>query len=281
MNKLELNKKNEIDNFFNKYSALKAKYQIKEYSKMNINLYINNFSDLELLNDFLYDIDEEFKNRFSIYDLQCIDELIINNTYNDTKFYFDISNLKDLNEYDRKTSLEFLKQYYIKKDELDYKNYEYIPTYINSLYVNDKEFKSDKYKVEFIYSPYYKEYLTILGYGIEFEYNGGVADYMQREIITDYLSGRYQIYNETHKTEYEIGNDKYEIYMLPENSDEKKTYYFKRNGEKLNIKLAKSPLYVGSNNATYYYYLKLSDWAKLLNCEYEIKDNQIYITTLQ
>lgn len=151
---------------------------------------------------------------------------------------------------------------------------------IRELNINGKRFESEKYIPEFIYDARKNEYEVRVGYGIDIEYNGGVKDEMQREIVEKYLGGRYIIENDNHKTSYTIGSDSFRI-KCPrnENGVEHTRCKFEKNGELLDIKACYEPQFWGHRKATYFFFLTLDDYAELLNMDYRV-DNQVGIVYL-
>ncbi len=151
--------------------------------------------------------------------------------------------------------------------------------YINNLYINGEKYTSDKYTVEFVYDADSGEYCIPVGYGLKFDYNGGVEDYIQREIVTDYLGGSYSINPDKHTTNYTIGENSYKVTA---ESDNYKSGKFYINGKKQDISLLDTKLdFWGGTGATYFYYMKLSDYAKMLDMDYSVSqaDNAVYLTS--
>ena len=268
------NKQSEIEPIFNKYSIVDATYKINN-SKLLININLNNnLNNVELANEFLYKLRKQFKEEYNILNM---DDVIVRITYND-KVLSDIK-FKYIDSLDIESHKNNIK-YYFLYEGINNTNTSDSKVVLNKLYINNKEFTSDKYKVKFVYEPTSKEYLAIVGYGLELSYNGGEKDYLQREIITNYLNGNYTIYKALRKSKYNIGNNKYEVYF-PRNNDGniKDGYYFKKNGKKLDIKVVDKPIYYGHTGASYFYYIKLSDWAYLLDCDYSIQGDTVYLTS--
>ncbi len=152
--------------------------------------------------------------------------------------------------------------------------------HIGELYINGKRFESEKYTPEFTFSVIQNEYMVRVGYGIEVEYNGGVKDEMQREIIENYLGGHYNVRDHFHETSYGIGSDRFRIHC-PRNADGVKLTQckFEKNGEVLDIKAYDEPPFWGHRGATYFFYLTLEDYAELLNMDYRV-DNQAGVVHL-
>ena len=151
--------------------------------------------------------------------------------------------------------------------------------YINRLYINGEEFTSEEYESEFVYDAASGEYCIPVGYGLHLEYNGGVDDYMQREIVTDYLGGSYRVDSKTRTTEYTVGGNKYKVIMK---KDEPESARFYINGKKQDIKLLGNELdFWGSTGATYFYYMKLSDYAEMLGMDYRVDQSEcaVYLTS--
>ena len=273
----EKNKKNELDTIIKKDSNYKITYYISKielcknenYKYIDSNLIIsvdlmNNVNNIDSSINYLYGIKNELKEKYNIID----QEISINFKLNKQTIF---SGFDDIYQFDRNIYIEFIKRY-LEKDNsnlnFNFKN----PTYINKLFINNKEYNisnADK----FIYDPSQKEYLVSLN-------RTGNERYFTKKIITDYLNGTYNIktknanpYYPTYTYKITIENNEYEVYLSFNNYKLENNYYFKKNGENMNIKIINTAF----NNVEYY--IKLSDWASILNCDYEINDDVIYLTT--
>lgn len=160
------------------------------------------------------------------------------------------------------------------RDEDTGNDYSNIPRqYIRKLYINGEEYESHKYSPCFAYDEKTHQYYTITTYGISLAYNGGVADYMHREIITDYLDGEYTIIGATESSEYKIGKDRFKV-KCPDEKPWLAEFY--KNGEKLENITMKADLdfWHCDEVASYYYLMSLDDYAFMLNMDYEVNQSE-------
>lgn len=130
--------------------------------------------------------------------------------------------------------------------------------YIRNLYINGEPYQSDKYEICFLYNIKDGMYYTPVGFGIELDYNGGVEDYLQREIIEFYYpDANYTISMKDKTSSYKIGNDHYLV------KRQKNSLVFLKNGSELPIAHEKeiSDTHPG---ADYYYWVNTDDFALLL-----------------
>ncbi len=159
---------------------------------------------------------------------------------------------------------------------------------IRELYINGEKFESKRYSPKFFYDVEIDDYVVYAGYGIATEYDGGVIDAMQQEIIENYLGEGYKTSSITQTATYSIGADSFEI-TCP-----RKWYFadlerkecveldrceFRKNGELLSIKPRKEPRFWGEEAGKCFFYLALSDYAELLDMDYSI-DGQAGIIRL-
>ena len=199
-------------------------------------------------------------------------------TYFCDKWEYSFEEMKHIVEYNY---ANLIKDNIIINENYDYDN-EYIhkPKYINSLYINNNLFTSEKYKTEFIYNPIDNQYYTIVCFGKEFDYNGGVKDYLQREIIEKYYkNNKYIISNEENTTTYTIGKNDYTII---DNVD-KEELTFKKNNKNLKIKSFKEVCNT-KPTATYYYYISLEDFTTIMEMKVDNVDTTngiIYLKTIK
>lgn len=138
--------------------------------------------------------------------------------------------------------------------------------YIRNLYVNGEPYQSDKYEICFLYNIEDGMYYTPVGFGIELDYNGGVEDYLQREIIEFYYpDADYTISMKDQTSSYKIGNDHYIVKRRGDG------LVFMKNGRDLPIAHEKeiSDTHPG---ADYYYWISIDDFALLLGMSVDAVD---------
>lgn len=269
----------DIKNLIDKYSSEQIQITTED-ADHSIDVTFETYSNIDSINKFIYELISLYQDKYKVKK-EGLYHINID-IYKDDKVFYWLY-LSWLIEVDEEKNLKELQLKYVEEirqgefidSTVDEDMLTNMPrTVINNLIINGDQYTSDKYEPEFAYSVDEQEWLAIVGYGIILEYNGGVQDYMQREIIVKYLDGDYDIDDKNRITRYTIGNDSYEIYFPYDSGDGiKGGYYFKKNNEKLNIKLCEIPRLWGGTGAVYYAYIKLSDWAKLLNMEY-IVDNK-------
>lgn len=152
--------------------------------------------------------------------------------------------------------------------------------YIRKLYVNGEEFASHKYSPCFAYDEKTHQYYTTTTYGVTLSYNGGVADHLHREIVTDYLDGSYSINKITETSEYKIGKDKFKV-KCPMQEPWLAEFY--KNGEKLEdiTMITDLDFWHCDDLATYFYLMSLEDYAFMLNMDYEVDQTEgaVYLTS--
>lgn len=133
---------------------------------------------------------------------------------------------------------------------------EYKPMYLKHIYVNN-ELYTGEYEPNIIYNPNDKEYYICVGYGISVDYNGGVNDGINRDIVTKYHKNTgYQINNGLRITEYSIGNDNYKVKRDRKSGE--LTFY--RNNEVLNVPNFEE-ISGQHSNAVYFRFISLHDFA--------------------
>lgn len=144
--------------------------------------------------------------------------------------------------------------------------------YIRNLYINGESYRSDKYEICFLYNIRDGMYYTPVGFGIELDYNGGVEDYLQREIIEFYYpDADYTISMEDETSSYKIGNDHYLVKRQEDG------LVFLKNGNELPIACEKeiSDTHPG---ATYYYWVSTDDFALLLGMSVDkVDESGVYL----
>ena len=117
-----------------------------------------------------------------------------------------------------------------------------------------------------------KRYYAPVGFGIDIEYNGGVEDHLQREIIKAYYpDSGYAISMKEQTTTYQLGNDHY----LIERQRDSLTFY--KNGRKLQIEnyLELSSTHTG---AAYFFWISVDDFASIMGMSVEkVEDDGVYL----
>lgn len=289
-----------------------AKYNIKEYDSNNINtneitykfetscgsnninFYINNFNDISTIHSFLEEIYIELEEYFLIS---------TNNTIND-KILVDIyCNKKEIKNPIYYTNSPFSKTKFnyndwciwsaylyanevlngnINEPTLDISNMK--PYIINQLYINNVPYTSEQYEIEFIYNLEDDTYYTIVCYGHKFSTNGGVADYLQREIIQKYYKNpNYVINNSLKTTKYNINGNTYKIvWEKDKNYKYEKCMVFYKNNKNMKITPLEKIGYK-TPNAAYNQFISIDDFAKLIEMEIEkidIQNGIIYMKTI-
>lgn len=157
--------------------------------------------------------------------------------------------------------------------------------FINNLYIDDEKVESEKYNIEFVYNLDDDRYYTVVCFGKELEYNGGVKDYLQREIIEKYYSkSNYSIDNANNKTTYRINKNSYKVEWTNgtfKNTTDEDYMIFYKNNKDMKIK---NYIYIGDKycGASYYRFISLDDFAEILEMEVESidwKNGNIYLET--
>lgn len=144
--------------------------------------------------------------------------------------------------------------------------------YIRALYINGEPYQSDRYEIRFLYNLEDKRYYALVGFGIDIEYNGGVEDHLQREIIKSYYpDSGYSISMKEQTTSYQIGNDHY----LIERQRDSLTFY--KNGRKLQIKNY-TELSSTNTGATYFFWISVDDFASIMGMSVEkVEEDGVYL----
>lgn len=144
--------------------------------------------------------------------------------------------------------------------------------YIRALYINGELYQSDRYEIRFLYNLEDKRYYALVGFGIDIEYNGGVEDHLQREIIKSYYpDSGYSISMKEQTTSYQIGNDHY----LIERQRDSLTFY--KNGRKLQIKNY-TELSSTNTGATYFFWISVDDFASIMGMSVEkVEEDGVYL----
>lgn len=144
--------------------------------------------------------------------------------------------------------------------------------YIRALYINEEPYQSEAYEIEFLYNLEDERYYALVGFGIDIEYNGGVKDYLQREIIESYYpDAGYSISRKDQSSSYQIGDDHYLI------ARQKNGLKFLKNGQDLKIK-SYSQLSGTSTGAAYYYWISVDDFAALMGMSVDrVQEDGVYL----
>lgn len=149
-----------------------------------------------------------------------------------------------------------------------------IPTKtLNSLHINGEQYVSDKYETQFIYNLADKKYYTIVCFGTDIVYNGGVNDYLQKEIIEKYYpKANYTVDDSTRTSAYRIGTDKYRV------REKRDGLIFQKNGKILDIKSFQK-ISDTNTGATYYYWIEVHDFAAIMGMTVdEVDDTGVYLS---
>lgn len=279
MKKLQEFIADDIKNLVDRYSSEQIKITTEDSGNI-VNVNLERYSNIRTVNEFVSELGLLYHDKYRVKD-KALSDINITIYKDDKRFYSNqLSWLrggeseKDI-EYLQLRYLELIREGEINDSSIDEEMLTNKPRLeIDKLVINGEQYTSKKYEPQFLYSIDEQEWLTLVGYGIILDYNGYVRDYMQREIIIDYLDGEYDIDDKNSITRYSIGNDSYEVYFpLDTDTDGiKEDYYFKKNNQNLDIKLCEAPRDY-TTKATYFAYIKLSDWAELLNMNY-IVDNK-------
>ncbi|WP_455713951.1 hypothetical protein [Anaerosporobacter sp.] len=246
----------------------------------SISVTFQKYNNIRTVYEFVYELRLLYGDKYKVKD-EGLSNINITMYKDDKQFYS--TNLSWINKLDKEKSIEYLQLFYVEgvrqEEYIDATVDEDMLTnmpriVIEELVINGNQYTSKKYDPQFVYSVDEQEWLTLVGYGVILDYNGNVQDYMQREIITEYLDGDYDIDNENNITRYTISNDSYEVYFPFDDEGIKDEYYFMKNNQKLNIKLSECPSLWGDSEANYFAYIKLSDWAELLNMDYTVDNKE-------
>ncbi len=147
------------------------------------------------------------------------------------------------------------------------------PQKLDKLYIDGERFVSDRYSTEFIYNIEDDKYYTIVCFGMQFDYNGGVDDYLQREIIEKYYEDAdYTIYDGSDSTTYSIGKNKYLMKWthngLLGSTDQ---LLFFRNQKQLDIETY-DKLGLISTGASYNVFISVDDFAEIMEMKVDLVD---------
>lgn len=264
----------EISNFLNK-NGIELKWNYDSVGQIRITSRVelqSVYQKLAALEDLLYDYLPEKKFygediRIYVYDKD--ENMVVCEK---------ISHKEDVDwEYRYKCTLVDVKDSEKSKNDVKFLNwseYDAIPQkYITSLYVNGELFTSDRYETKFVYSVKDDMYYTTVGFGVELDYNGGVEDYLQREIIQKYYpDSKYRISNDI--TTYKIDTDSYKVVR---NDDDSLTFY--KNRKQINVENYEE-IEGSSSGATYFRLISVYDFAELMGMSVEsVTDDGIYLST--
>lgn len=144
--------------------------------------------------------------------------------------------------------------------------------YIRNLYINGEPYQSDRYEIRFLYNIKDGRYYTPVGFGIELDYNGGVEDYLQKEIIEFYYpEAEYTISTKKQVSTYNIGNDHYHVKRQEDG------LVFLKNGKELPI-VHEREISDTHPGAVYYYWVSVDDFALLLGMSVDkVDDSGVYL----
>ena len=135
---------------------------------------------------------------------------------------------------------------------------------VERLYINGEQYTSQRYPTEFVYNLEDGQYYTRVCFGTQLDYNGGVEDYLQWEIIDAYYPDcEYTIEDDT--STYRLGRTRYSVKRSRDGLT------FRKNGWKLDIN-AYETLNRESPGASYYYWISAEDFAELLGMQLEKTD---------
>lgn len=144
--------------------------------------------------------------------------------------------------------------------------------YIRSLYINGALYQSQDYEICFLYNVDDGRYYTRVGFGVKIDYNGGVEDYLQREIIEAYYPDcGYSISQQEKTSSYTIGADHY---LIRRKGD---SWMFLKNGEDLHIPY--QAIISGTHTgAAYYVWVPADNFAALLGMSLEkVEKDGVYL----
>lgn len=286
---------------FKKNEGILLIFDASEYNvyKTNFSFFIEKYKDIETV----YNFTEDFYNILKKYipdkpfslenfpiNIQISTKNILNpNNYNKNNVYllqtnFSIENLKfdyaeKWSKYEYATAV---KEGYIFDNAINVDKVK--PFKLDKLYINGDLYESERYETNFYYNIDDDKYYTIVCFGMQFEYNGGVDDYLQREIIQKYYpKSNYTITDAKDTSEYRIGLNKYKIkwsdHGLDSIDSDRDEMIFYKNGKKLDVK---NIYYLGNRSAgaSYNKFVSVDDFAKIMEMEIEkidIENRAVYL----
>ena len=270
-------------------NAIKEEYdfeiviQAEWMSGIEVECSINSFGDIKDSFDFctgVYNLLKEYlpNKTTELFPYECELTIRIEDTENEYGLYLNHMDLNFVqNQYKiKKEYVAFTEEYYVEKvrkgeitdTSVGSKHFEkYKPLTLNSIYINGKEFTSERYEPKIIFNIMDGKYYFAVGYGIELDYNGGVEDFINREIIQAYYpDSKYNISN--NYTTYKINGDKFKI-VRNNNTDD---YRFYKNGKEMDIKDYEE-ISGYSSGASYFRLITAENFAeltglKLVNIDY-------------
>ena len=284
------NEEKEEKDFYNTVVFLNDGSSFSPNQSFVYEFYITNGNDIKKCCEFLKEVEELLKSyypkqnekylqmsqeiKFLVHDNNLNDKQIeyrFKNLLNEETYYcnnwkYDYKEMQKIIEYNY---FDLLKNNIIKNDGFYlYDEYANNPKYIKNLYINNKPFTSEKYEIEFVFNPIDEQYYTVVCFGKEFEYNGGVKDYLQREIIQKYYkNNEYTIYDNKDTTTYKINGNYYKI----EDDIKNEILIFKKDFKTLNIRSYKK---IGdvTAGAGYNYFISLEDFATIMEMKIDNVD---------
>lgn len=251
-------------------------------ANIELTFYVDNYTQVKVVENFLNDFHELFEDYLPDRDSEYLNanlqlSVCRNNdfkpetSYRADLIYHDDVQLHDdadvddvidsFNNWTDHLYLDYVRQDLIT-DSSAIIDEDFKPSIINKLYINSSEFTSEKYPIEFFYNVEDDVYYTPVCFGTKLSYNGGVEDYLQREIIQKYnLENKYKINVLMDKTTYQLHNDKF-VVTWKNKGEENEDMVFSKNGKILDIKTYKEfgPRYAG---ASYNRLISIDDFAML------------------
>ena len=271
---------------------------------VDFDFYVDEYQQLDTVKKFLEDYHDLFEdylpkkmstylNAKLIIEISCNQDFKADTSYRPSRIYGDTDiqlnkdanvddRIENLNEWTNYLYIDYVRQGLIKDNSVTVPE-NFHPSVIDKLYINQSEFTSEKYPIKFYYNIEDDTYYTTVCFGCKFSYNGGVEDYLQREIINKYnLDTKYTIKNLMHKTTYQLHEDKFEVYWVnwdKENEDLK----FSKNGKVLDIKTYED-LGPHHSGASYNRLISIDDFAMLCGLaidEIDIQNGAIYCSSMK
>ena len=288
---------------FKKNEGILLIFDISEYNayETNFSFLIGKYKDIETIYDFIkdfYNIIEKYipDKPFSLenfpIDIQISTKKVLNpDKYNKNSVYllhtnFSVEGL-EFDYAEKWSKYEYasaVKDGYIFDSAIDVNKVK--PFKLDKLYIDGELYESERYETNFYYNIDDEKYYTIVSFGMQFEYNGGVDDYLQREIIQKYHpKSNYTITDSKDTSEYRIGLNKYKVkwsdHGLDSVSGDRDELLFYKNGKKLDIK---NIYYLGNHSAgaSYNKYISVDDFAKIMEMKVEkinIEERAVYLST--
>ena len=268
--------------------------------KILLTFYVDDNKAFDDIDDFLYDLKKELEDYIPLKNEKMFKSFISLSINTKEKIHGKTYEPNTINDISMNFVEEEMGRYdtFINWSDYLYKNYVYNnqiididvnldnfkPHILNKLYINDELFrpKRDDYKTEFVYNIEDEQYYAIVCFGCKFDYNGGVEDYVQREIIQKYYpDSRYEIDTKFNKTSYKIGRDRFVIDRNDFATDG--DLVFTRNKQTLNIKEL-SAINTTIPGPSYFKFIPLEDFAMLCGLKVDgidIEGEAVYCSTNQ